>query len=120
MLFISILLLQNLQKKEVEAAVMSKKTYMKRWYHLTDDEVNDELMQIALERQILDDSSFDLNNGYNGDNKFINPGVDDIGYLNRAREVGADSIYFKDASQMELMICQTMVHIMYLMRVPVM
>lgn len=27
----------------------------------------------------------------------------DIGYLNRAREVGADSIYFKDASQMELM-----------------
>ena len=27
----------------------------------------------------------------------------DAGYLNRAREVGADSIYFKDVSQMELM-----------------
>ena len=27
----------------------------------------------------------------------------DVGYLNRAREVGADSIYFKDVSQTELM-----------------
>lgn len=27
----------------------------------------------------------------------------DAGYLNRAREVGADSIYFKDVSQIELM-----------------
>ena len=27
----------------------------------------------------------------------------DVGYLNRAREVGADSLYFKDVSQMELM-----------------
>lgn len=27
----------------------------------------------------------------------------DVGYLNRAREVGADSIYFKDVSQVELM-----------------
>ena len=63
---------------EVEAAVMSKKTYMKRWYGLTDDEVNDELKQIALERQILDDSSYNLNNGYNGDNKFMNPGDDEF------------------------------------------
>lgn len=63
---------------EVEAAVMSKKTYMKKWYGLTDDEVNDELKQIALERQILDDSSYNLNNGYNGDNKFMNPGDDEF------------------------------------------
>lgn len=63
---------------EVEAAVMSKKTYMKRWYGLTDDEVEDELKQIALERQILDDSTYNLNNGYNGDNKFMNPGDDEF------------------------------------------
>lgn len=61
---------------EVEAAVMSKKTYMKMWYGLTDDEVTDELMQIAWERQVLEESSF--NNGYNGDNHFMNPGDDEF------------------------------------------
>lgn len=54
---------------EVESQVMSKKTYMQRWYGLTDDEVSRELQQIALERQILEDSSF--NNGFNGDNKMV-------------------------------------------------
>lgn len=63
---------------EVEANVMSKKTYMKLWYGLTDDEVNEELYQIALERQILDDSAFGMNNGYNGDNNFMNKTVDDF------------------------------------------
>lgn len=63
---------------EVEASVISKKTYMKRWYGLTDDEVMDELYQIALERQILDDSAYDLNNGYNGDNKLVNAGDTDF------------------------------------------
>ncbi len=79
---------------EVEASVMSKKSYMKRWFGLTDDEVNDELMQIAYERQILDDSSFDLNNGYNGDNKFINPGVDDFNMagVNSIKSDGTDDI----------------------------
>lgn len=79
---------------EVEASVMSKKTYMKRWYHLTDDEVNDELLQIARERQILDDSSFNLNNGYNGDNKFINPGSDDFNMagVNSIKSDGTDDM----------------------------
>ena len=56
---------------------MSKKSYMKKWRGLTDQEVEEELFQIAFERQILDDSAFG-NNGYNGDNSFINPGVDDF------------------------------------------
>lgn len=43
---------------EVESKVMSRKSYMKKWRNLTDDEVQDELDQIALERQILEDSSF--------------------------------------------------------------
>lgn len=62
---------------EVETQVMSKKSYMKRWYDLTDDEVNDELQQIALERQILEDSAYDLNTGYNGDNSPINAYMSD-------------------------------------------
>lgn len=79
---------------EVEASVMSKKSYMKRWYGLTDDEVNCELLQIAYERQILDDSSFDLNNGYNGDNKFINPGTDDFNMMgvNAIKSDGTDDM----------------------------
>lgn len=63
---------------EVEASVMSKKSYMKKWFGMTDQEVQDEIAQIALERQILDDSFTGGNNGYNGDNQFINPGVDDF------------------------------------------
>lgn len=77
---------------EVEASVMSKKTYMKRWYNLTDDEVSDELRQIALERQILDDYAYDLNNGYNGDNKFVNPGDDEFNMagVNSIKSDGTD------------------------------
>lgn len=43
---------------EVESSLMSRKTYMKKWHGLTDDEVQAELEQIALERQILEDTSF--------------------------------------------------------------
>jgi hypothetical protein len=41
---------------EVNAETMSKKSYMKKWRGLTDDEALEELKQIALERQILEDS----------------------------------------------------------------
>lgn len=41
---------------EVQAQVLSKKSYMKKWRNLTDEEADNELNQIALERQILDDS----------------------------------------------------------------
>lgn len=41
---------------EVEAQTMSRKSYMKKWRGLSDYEVDEELQQIALERQILDDS----------------------------------------------------------------
>ena len=43
---------------EVEAKVMSRKTYMQKWHKLTDEEVEDELKQIAYERSIIDDASF--------------------------------------------------------------
>ena len=49
---------KNMDLAEVESNVMSRKSYMKKWRGLTDDEVQEELMQIALERQIIEDSSF--------------------------------------------------------------
>lgn len=49
---------------EVEAQVMSRKAYMQRWRNLTDDEVEEELYQMAMERQILEDAAF--NSGGDG------------------------------------------------------
>ena len=51
---------------EVEAKVMSRKAYMKKWRNLSDNEINAELEQIALERQIIEDSVMpptDMNTG---------------------------------------------------------
>lgn len=60
---------------EVNAQTMSRKAYMKKWRNLTDHEADDELRQIALERQILEDTFMDLQNqpnlredGEGGDN----------------------------------------------------
>lgn len=41
---------------EVTAQTMSRKRYMKKWHRLTDDEADEELKQIALERELLEDS----------------------------------------------------------------
>lgn len=49
---------RNMDLAEVESKTMSRKAYMKKWRGLTDDEVQEELDQIALERQIIEDSSF--------------------------------------------------------------
>ena len=50
---------------EVNAQTMSKKAYMKKWRNLTDEEADEELRQIALERQILEDAFVDLQNQQN-------------------------------------------------------
>lgn len=59
---------------EVEAKTMSRKSYMKKWRGLTKSQVTEELNQIALERQIIEDSFFGgtTSNGMNGDNNLIN------------------------------------------------
>lgn len=41
---------------EVTAQTMSRKSYMKKWRNLTDEEVDAELEQIAKERELLEDS----------------------------------------------------------------
>ena len=37
---------------------MSKKSYMKKWRGLNDAEVEEELRQIAIERQMIEDSFY--------------------------------------------------------------
>lgn len=51
---------RNMDLAEVESKAMSRKAYMKKWRGLTDDEVQEELDQIALERQLIEDSSFSV------------------------------------------------------------
>lgn len=46
---------------EVTAQVISRKSYMKKWYQLTDDEVSEELEQIAIEKQIIEEANFPMN-----------------------------------------------------------
>lgn len=54
---------KNMDLAEVESKTMSRKAYMKKWRRLTDDEVKDELEQIALERQLIEDASFASTSG---------------------------------------------------------
>ena len=42
--------------QEVNNQTMSKKSYMKKWRNLTDEEADQELEQIARERELLEDS----------------------------------------------------------------
>lgn len=54
---------RQMDLSEVEVGTMSRKSYMKRWRKLTDKEADAELQQIALERQIIEDSSFAATGG---------------------------------------------------------
>lgn len=47
---------KQIDLQEVNAQTMSKKAYMKKWRNLTDEEAQQELEQIALEREMLEDS----------------------------------------------------------------
>lgn len=47
---------KNIDLAEVQAQTMSKKSYMRKWRNLTDEEADMELQQIARERELLEDS----------------------------------------------------------------
>lgn len=49
---------KNVDMNEVDAKLMSRATYMKKWRGLTDEQIQEELIQIAKEREILEDSVF--------------------------------------------------------------
>lgn len=48
---------------EVQTQVMSRKAYMKKWRGLSDEDVEDELGQIALEQQMLKEDNFLVDDG---------------------------------------------------------
>ena len=48
---------KNMDLAEVASQTMSRRTYMRNWYHLSDEEVEAELRQIAYERQVIEDSA---------------------------------------------------------------
>lgn len=73
---------RNMDLAEVESKTMSRKSYMKKWRGLTDDEVQEELDQIALERQIIEDSAFESSNNFGGTTKFEDETMkDDFGII---------------------------------------
>lgn len=49
---------KQIDLSEVNAQTMSKKSYMKKWRNLTDEEADEELQQIAREREMLESSYF--------------------------------------------------------------
>lgn len=46
---------------EVNAKVRSRKSYMKKWMNMSDDDISDELQQIAMEQSLLDQDSYLFN-----------------------------------------------------------
>lgn len=63
---------KTIDLSEVYNQTMSKKAYMMKWRNLTSEEADEELKQLALERQILQDSFFDTSNN-NQDESQDNP-----------------------------------------------
>lgn len=43
---------------EINAKVMSRKAYLKKWYDMTDKEIDDELKQIVYEQNLLEDENY--------------------------------------------------------------
>lgn len=54
---------KTIDLSEVAAQTMSRKSYMKKWRNLTDEEIQAELKQIALERQMLEDTYMPTTDG---------------------------------------------------------
>jgi hypothetical protein len=48
----------SIDLQNVESKTMSKKAYMQKWRGLTDEQVEEELRQIAMERQMIEDFAF--------------------------------------------------------------
>lgn len=71
---------KTMDLSEVDSKTMSRKSYMKKWRNLTDDEVQAELEQIALERQILEDTTFGADGSGGAEQPYPNNvgGMDDV------------------------------------------
>ena len=56
---------KSIDLSEVAAGTMSRKAYMQKWRGLTDDEVQEELEQMALEKQYIDEVAMPMPNQQN-------------------------------------------------------
>jgi hypothetical protein len=74
---------KNMDLAEVNAQVMSKKAYIKKWRNLTDEDADKELEQIKLEQDLFNNSemlpSVNGNTGNIGSNSNNNEEGEDIG-----------------------------------------
>ena len=64
---------KSIDLAEVAAGTMSRKAYMKKWRGLTDDEVQDELEQMALEKQYIDEVAMPMPDQQNQQESFEEP-----------------------------------------------
>ena len=58
---------------EVSASLMSRKAYMKKWRGLTDEEIDEELKQILLEKQMFEDSMIPMEREESEENEELEP-----------------------------------------------
>ena len=63
---------------EVESDVMSRRSYMKKWRGLTDDEAQEELEQIAFERQLTQEASYNGAFGTEENNDEVEESEEDL------------------------------------------
>ena len=98
---------------EVETNVMSKRAYMKKWRGLTDDEAQEELEQIAYERSVIEEASFNggfgdvgegSSNGFgegSANNGLFGGGIvgDGAGQGSAAQETGTETQEAQEADQ---------------------
>lgn len=85
---------------EVETNVMSKRAYMKKWRGLTDDEAQEELEQIAYERSVIEEASFNGGFGGSGDNSSVGAGEGGFGSsLSGGYGVGDESGQNEDSQE---------------------
>ena len=73
---------QNLDFSAITNKTMSRKTFMKKWYNMTDEQVEEELMQIAVEENMFDPMSMNVQVGTELQNRAmkdqINSNVEDV------------------------------------------
>lgn len=88
---------KNMDLSEVESNVMSRKAYMKKWRNLTDDEAQQELEQIALEKELLENAAMldpfegSTVSGVEEEEDDDNPPIDDENYVEGEEDIDPDS-----------------------------
>lgn len=87
---------KELDIAEVEAKLMSRKAYQKKWRKLSDEEANSELQQIKLEQELLENAVISYNMGSTTGkrtNEFSDDSIDDSN--NQDDNNGGETVNYK-------------------------